>query len=173
MLKLKPVIQWIEDPRDMSRSDIISIFHCLSLEDSTYSTVLSSLVVGKCLLIPDDKCECLVADCGEYKIVFTGGLSEEGLRLTVFECEGREIPSYICAEKKVPRLNWTPLSWFEEYDGYQVEIPEDRYGYRISLPPENEEDHFVFLVERFLKRSFLVDKAGIRMEKESCNENCL
>lgn len=171
MLRLKPVIQWIDDPRDMSRSDIISIFHCLSLENSSYSAVLSSLVAGRCLLIPDDKCEYLTVDCGEYKITFSGGYTEEGLRLTVFKCAGRKVPSFH-KEKKVSVINWTPPSWFEEYNGYTV----DDCTCEISLPDlakEEEEDNFTFVVECFLKRSFLVNKAGIRLEKEFCDETDL
>jgi hypothetical protein len=152
----------------MSRSDIISIFHCLSLEDPSYSTILSFLVAGKCLLIPDDECECLTADCGEYKIVFSGGCSEgPGLRLTVFECAERKVPSFSCEKKNVSVPNWTPYSWFEEYNGYKVED----CSYKICLP--DQEDNFTFVFERFLKRSFLVDKAGIRMEKEFCDETNL
>ena len=173
MLKLRPVIQWVDDPRNMSRSDIISIFHCLSLEDptSTYSTVLSFLVAGRCLLIPDDKCEYLTADCGEYKITFySSRLEGRGLLLTVYKCEGRAIRC-VKVKKKLSVTDWTPSSWFEEYNGYKV----NDCTYKISLPDseEEEEDDFVFLTECFLDRSFLVDKAGIRLEKESCNENYL
>lgn len=172
MLRLKPAIQWIDDPRDMSRSDIISIFHCLSLKNSCYSEILSFLVAGKCLLIPDDKCEHLIVDCGEYKIIFSGNCPEgDGLRLTVFKCEGRKVPSYFNTNKKVLVTNWAPFSWFEEYSDYKVKPKKDDCDCEVSLPDsEDEEDNFVFLVERFLKRSFLVDKAGIQMEKEFCNE---